>query len=66
MEPIQLDLFEGTGIDIQTKSKKPTQLIWSFSKRGVLEQCPRKYYYEYYGSNLNTAKNYPKRKNFVF
>lgn len=66
MEPIQLDLFEGTGIDIQTKSKKPTQLIWSFSKRGVLEQCPRKYYYEYYGSNLNTAKNDPQKEKLRF
>ena len=62
MEPIQLELFEMEGIDIPNKAKKPTQLEWSFSKRGVLEQCPRKYYYQYYGSNLKTAKNDPDKE----
>lgn len=31
----------------------PAQLShikWSYSRRGVLEQCPRRYYYEYYAS----------------
>lgn len=32
-------------------------LKWSFSKRGVLKQCPRKFYYQYYGAHLHKAKN---------
>ena len=62
MDTIQMDLFEVIGIDFPTKLKKPTQLKWSFSKRGILEQCPRKYYYAYYGSNLTTAKNDPQKE----
>lgn len=32
-------------------------LKWSFTKRGVLTQCPRKFYNQYYGANLHKAKN---------
>ncbi len=28
---------------------------WSYSRRGVLEQCPRRYYYEYYATSAATA-----------
>ena len=66
MDTMQMDLFEIVGIDIPTKSKKPTQLKWSFSKRGMLEQCPRRYYYEYYGSNLTAAKNDPQKEKLRF
>ena len=31
-------------------------LTWSHSRRSTLEQCPRRYYYEYYGANTRTAK----------
>jgi ATP-dependent exoDNAse (exonuclease V) beta subunit len=66
MDTIQMDLFGETGIDISTNSKKPTPLVWSFSKRGMLEQCPRRYYYQYYGSNKNTAKNDPQKEKLRF
>lgn len=32
-------------------------LKWSFSKRGVLNQCPRRFYFQYYGGNVRQAKN---------
>jgi len=32
-------------------------IVWSYSRREALEQCPRKYYYDYYGANSKTAKN---------
>jgi hypothetical protein len=35
---------------------------WSFSKRQVLFQCPRKYYYQYFGANSRTAKAEPLKK----
>lgn len=38
------------------------ELKWSFSKRGVLEQCPRKFYYQYYGANRHKAKNEPAKE----
>jgi hypothetical protein len=30
---------------------------WSYSRRNVLEQCPRRFYYYYYGANKRRAKN---------
>ncbi len=33
-----------------------SKLKWSYSKRGVLEQCPRRFYYQYYGANRGKAK----------
>lgn len=44
--------------DVETASK----LKWSYSKRGVLEQCPRKFYYQYYGANRGKAKNDPAKQ----
>lgn len=32
-------------------------IVWSYSRREALEQCPRKYYYDYYGANSKTAKD---------
>ncbi len=38
------------------------KLKWSYSKRGVLEQCPRKFYYQYYGGNRGRAKDDPAKQ----
>ncbi|MFQ5754210.1 MAG: PD-(D/E)XK nuclease family protein, partial [bacterium] len=46
---VQVDLF---GIPI----REVPNFIWSYSRREVLEQCPRKYYYHYYGSSSRTAE----------
>src|SRR5579864_2266947 len=35
---------------------------WSYSKRTILEQCPRRYYYEYYGSHMRKAKDDPRKE----
>ncbi len=34
---------------------------WSYSRRSVLEQCPRRYYYEYYGGSAGSQD--PQLKN---
>jgi hypothetical protein len=34
---------------------------WSHSKRGTMDQCPRKYYYEYYGATVRKATQEPKK-----
>lgn len=39
-----------------------SKLRWSYSKRGVLEQCPRKFYYQYYGANRGKAKADPAKQ----
>lgn len=39
-----------------------SKLKWSYSKRGVLEQCPRRFYYQYYGANQGKAKDDPSKQ----
>ncbi|MFQ5965364.1 MAG: PD-(D/E)XK nuclease family protein [Candidatus Scalinduaceae bacterium] len=39
---------------------------WSYSRRVTLEQCPRKYYYTYYGANKKTAKNETQKEKIRF
>src|SRR5579872_318733 len=34
---------------------------WSHSRRTLLEKCPRKYYYEYYGAGLRVALEEPNK-----
>lgn len=36
-----------------------SQVRWSYSRRTVLEQCPRRYYYEYYGTAALAASGDP-------
>ncbi len=36
-------------------SAKSSQIKWSYSRRSLLEQCPRRYYYQYYGATKRTA-----------
>jgi ATP-dependent exoDNAse (exonuclease V) beta subunit len=42
----QMDMFE----DVSAKPRLATKIVWSYSRRQVLEQCPRRYYYQYYTS----------------
>ena len=39
---------------------------WSYSRRNVLEQCARRYYYQYYGSLLKTSNNDPQKVKLNF
>lgn len=56
---VQGDLF---GVNI----REVPNFIWSYSRREVLEHCPRKYYYHYYGSSSRTAKIDPNKKALKF
>jgi len=40
------------------------RMRWSYSRRSVLEQCPRRYYYEYYGAGALSATQDPDRLRF--
>ena len=56
----QLTLFE------LPESHESNLSEWSHSRRETLDRCVRKYYYQYYGSNLNTAKNDPQNEKVRF
>ena len=66
MDEKQLSLFEESETEWGTESHKSTFSEWSYSRRGMLEQCARKYYYEYYGSNLQKAKEDPQKEKLRF
>ena len=59
--PTQLSFFESPEQrdDIVEESRVDTirKVAWSYSKRTVLEQCTRKYYYSYFGGNKRLAKD---------
>ena len=50
-DAVQLDLFGNA----QTDTVKETQIEWSYSRRQTLEQCARRYYYDYYGAKVRLA-----------
>lgn len=51
---VQQPLFGGFDLEIPMRSKSEL-LDWSPSKRGQLEQCPRRYYYQYYADPLEVV-----------
>jgi CRISPR/Cas system-associated exonuclease Cas4 (RecB family) len=53
----QLELELGVEV-----AQKPANMEWSYSRRELLEQCPRSYYYHYYGANAKTAKEEPHKE----
>jgi hypothetical protein len=59
----QLPLFseeEWTAVP-QAPNAAIAGITWSHSRRSTLEQCPRKYYYEYYGAAKRTALAEPHK-----
>jgi len=62
MTEIQLSLFDDeTPHGNDGKSKNVTGVNWSFSRRSMLEQCARRYYYEYYGASKRNALSEPDK-----
>src|SRR5574337_1300777 len=54
--PTQLTLFDkSVEPDERPWQEALPTISWSYSRRLVLEQCVRKYYYQYYGANKRTA-----------
>ena len=57
----------------QENSETPTRasrrldgVTWSYSRRNLIEQCPRRYYFAYYGSNKNVALKDPQKPLLMF
>lgn len=67
---IQLSLFEKSiTTPVVSNSTDPSALeglAWSYSRRGVSEQCPRRYYNLYYGANQRSAKHDPAKERLRF
>lgn len=64
----QLELFDQRGgLPIEhTSEGEPILAEWSYSRREVLERCPRWYYYQYYGANARTARAEPQKQTLRF
>src|SRR5260370_35659974 len=62
-EPSQPNLFDL----VELEDEKPVavdciaDVEWSYSRRSLLEQCARRYYYAYYGANLRDAPDEPDK-----
>lgn len=50
-----LPLFPQTPDDDADEDSGGLSVRWSYSRRSLLERCPRQYYYEYYGSATRGA-----------
>jgi len=63
VQVVQQSLFFGFDTDPPRRSKSAL-LDWSPSKRGQLEQCPRRYYYQYYADPLEIVVGQPASLRF--
>ncbi len=45
----------------ETLHEQVGRITWSYSRRETLEQCPRKYYYEYFGATSRKAASEPEK-----
>lgn len=58
----QLDMFEHA----LGEHSSTLGVVWSYSRRQVLEQCPRRYYYQYYTSAATRAMEETQRETLKF
>ena len=58
-DAVQLSLFA----DSLGHTKEESQIEWSYSRRQTLEQCARRYYYDYYGAKVRSALADPQKGN---
>lgn len=45
----------------QTRREHVGEITWSYSRRGLFEQCPRRYYYTYFGSAARKSLAEPEK-----
>jgi len=48
--------FDDVGMAAPSRADSVSSIEWSYSKRDVLNQCPLRYYFSYYGSSKRVAK----------
>lgn len=64
-EPRQLSFFERAK-PILSRQEAVRGVTWSYSRRSLLEQCSRRYYYQYFGSSKKKAKAEPAKELLYF
>ena len=47
----QLALLTTDELGRADRSRELARIEWSYSRRVILERCPRQYYYEYFGAS---------------
>ena len=58
------DFSDGKEILQNPSADAIRKVVWSYSRRGTLEQCPRRFYYTYYASN-DLSKNESSQIRFI-
>ncbi|MDP9350110.1 MAG: PD-(D/E)XK nuclease family protein [Chloroflexota bacterium] len=58
----QLPLFANDHPSVPEKRAARLHPTWSFSRRSLLERCPRAYYLQFYGSNARSARGEPLKE----
>jgi hypothetical protein len=66
MQSKQLPLFDEPPPKPPSLSERVSSVAWSYSKRGMFEQCPLRYYYHYYGANRHSAKSETRKRDLHF
>lgn len=61
----QTSLFEDKPRHVSVR-EAIQNITWSHSRRSTLEQCTRRYYYEYFGANKRTARREPAKETLHF
>ncbi len=61
---MQLDLF-GNIVIANEGASVASKVNWSYSKMQIFRDCPRKYYYMYYGSKKRNAKDEPLKMELI-
>jgi hypothetical protein len=56
-----LALIEGDPPPDDVESGDLASTAWSHSRRGEFENCPRRYYFEYYGASKHAARDEPAK-----
>lgn len=65
MQLIQTSLFDNPPKP-PSLSEQVSGVEWSYSKREMLEQCPLRYYFHYYGANRRLAKSETRKQYLHF
>lgn len=65
-ELVQYSLFDEPNLKLPTLSEKVDGVEWSYSKRDTYQQCPLRYYFNYYGSSKTFARSETRKQELQF
>jgi hypothetical protein len=65
-QPVQLSLFPSEKLLSDRIIPTSGKIAWSYSRRSALEQCARRYYFNYFGGKKRTAKAEDRKEDIQF